>query len=148
MIEFVRYNRGTKGNYRELRFGDSIWLNGKERKIKSIKVYPDVFIIGVEGRKIKFSNDDSDFPLQLAEESFPVMKRNCNDLVSLEDLGKSYDYDGVVKLLHKVFLRTVEIVDNNTPEFINFIKNLDPYVLWGPGIENHVYEKTGIKRIN
>ena len=148
MIKFVKYT-GTKGNYRELRSGDSVWLNGVERKVKSVKILPESLIIGVEGRKLKFSNIDSDFPIQLADESVPVMKRNCKDLISLEDLRGNYDYEGVVRLLHKVFLRTVEIIDQASPEFVEFIKNMDPYDLWGPTrIENHIYEKTGIKRIN
>lgn len=147
MIKFVKYT-GTKGNYRELRSGDSVWLNGIERKVKSVKILPESLIIGVEGRKLKFSNIDADFPIQLADESVPVMKRNCKDLISLEDLRGNYDYDGVVRLLHRVFLRTVEIVDQASPEFVEFIKNMDPYDLWGPRIENHIYEKTGIKRIN
>lgn len=147
MIKFVKYT-GTKGNYRELRSGDSVWLNGVERKVKSVKILPESLIIGVEGRKLKFSNIDSDFPIQLADESVPVMKRNCKDLISLEDLRGNYDYEGVVRLLHKVFLRTVEIIDQASPEFVEFIKNMDPYDLWGPRIENHIYEKTGIKRIN
>ena len=147
MIKFVKY-KGTKGNYKELRFGDSVWLNGVERKVKSVKILPGTLIIGVEGRKLRFSNADSDFPIQLADESIPVIKRNCKDLISLEDLKINYDYDGVVKLLHRVFLRTVEIIDRTSPEFVEFIKNLDPYDLWGPGIENQVYEKTGIKKFN
>jgi hypothetical protein len=147
MIKFIKYE-GTKRNYRDLRVGDSVWLNGVERKISSIQISPESFIIGVEGRKLKFSNLESDFPLQLAEDSIPVIKRNCIELISLEELKESYNYDEAVKLLHKVFLRTVEIIDRASPDFINFIRNLDPYDLWGPGIENQVYEKTGIKKFN
>lgn len=147
MIKFVKYT-GTKGNYRELRSGDSVWLNGIERKVKSVKILPEALIIGVEGRKLRFSNISADFPIQLADESVPVIKKNCNDLISLEDLKRNYDYDGVVRLLHKVFLRTIEIVDRASLEYIEFIRNSDPYALWGPGIKSYIYEKTGIKRIN
>lgn len=147
MIEFIRY-RGAKGSYKELRLGDFVWLNGKRRVVKSAKSYSDRLIIDLGGKTIKFGYNDQDFPIQLAEESLPVIERNCSHLLSLEDLRKNYDYDQAVKLLHRVFLRTVKIIDRKSPEFIKFIENIDPYDLWGPGVENYVYEKTGIKRID